>query len=90
MGGWGQIPEAMPYGMWSQKKLAMNSCSSTYSLHQCGLSPKMTGNISYNVRKHSKKLASYYHFYPMPCIEINMIQIEQRIAEAVLGQQCFL
>lgn len=48
----------------------------------CGLSRGRTVSISYNGCKHSKELASYYHFYPMPCVEINMIQTEQRIAKA--------
>ena len=30
-------------------------------------------------------LAGYYHFYPMPCIEINMIQADQKVTKTIPG-----
>ena len=50
-----------------------------------GLPRGRTVGISYNVCKHSEKLASHYHFYPMPCVEINMVQIEQELQRQFLA-----
>lgn len=37
MGHWpSHVPEARPCGIWNQRKPAMRSCSSTYTLHDLG------------------------------------------------------